>query len=390
MRERTASPRTVPSDRPAREGRPAGACVPLTSHPAAPRGDPREATRPSPAASPRRRAGRAALALPAAVLPAAMLPAAALLGAAMAGAAMAEPPALVLPLDCELGEGCYVQNHFDRDDGPGFEDVACGTLGYDGHGGTDIALPDLAAMRAGVDVLAAASGVVLGTRDGMPDISFRDPEAPDIAGRECGNGASIDHGDGWTTQYCHMAEGSVAVRPGERVEAGRRLGRVGLSGETEFPHVHLTVRRGEARVDPFDSSGGACGAPEPETLWADGTAYVPTGVIGAGLMDRAPEWEEVKAGGLDARRGSRGAPIVLWGHAFGGRPGDLMRLAVEGPDGVVLDEAREVSRTQAAYYFAEGRRAPEGGWPAGAYRGRVEVERDGEILDAGEARFEIE
>ena len=107
-------------------------------------------------------------------------------------------------------------------------------------------------------------------------------------------------------------------------------------------------------------------------------------------MDRVPEWEDVQAGGLGARRGARAEPIVLWGHAFGGRPGDLMRLVIEGPGGVVLDEAREVERTQAAYYFAEGRRVPEGGWPAGAYVGRVEIERDGEILDAGEARIEIE
>ena len=304
-------------------------------------------------------------------------------------AARADPPALVLPLDCALGETCYVQNYLDRDPGPGFEDVACGALGYDGHEGTDFALPTLAAMRAGVDVLAAAPGVVLGRRDGMPDVSFRDPGAPDVEGRECGNGVSIEHGDGWTTQYCHMARGSVAVRVGERVEAGDVLGRIGLSGETEFPHVHLSLRRGEEHVDPFDAGGAPCGA-EPEPLWADGTAYVPAGVIGAGLMDRVPEWDEVKAGGLDARKVSRDAPLVLWGHAFGGRPGDLMRLVIEGPEGTVLDGAQQVERTQAAYYFAEGRRAPEGGWPAGAYAGRVEIERDGEILDTLTATIEID
>ena len=312
----------------------------------------------------------------------------ALAAAALAPSASAEPPALRMPVDCALGESCYIQNYFDRDPGPGFEDVACGALGYDEHGGTDFALADLRAMRAGVDVLAAAPGVVLGRRDGMPDVSFRDPAAPDLTDRECGNGVSIDHGDGWTTQYCHMARGSVAVRTGERVEAGQRLGRIGLSGQTEFPHLHLSVRRDEESVDPFDTSDGPCGGDEPVSLWADETAYVPTGVIGAGLMDRVPEWREVR-NGLDAGSGARDAPIVLWGHAFGGRPGDGMRLVIEGPEGVVLDERRRVERTQAAYYFAEGHRAPEGGWPAGAYLGRVEIERDGEVLDTGEAQVEV-
>ena len=32
------------------------------------------------------------------------------------------------------------------------------------------------------------------------------------AGRNCGNGVTLDHGDGWQTQYCHMRRGSVAVK----------------------------------------------------------------------------------------------------------------------------------------------------------------------------------
>ena len=304
--------------------------------------------------------------------------------------AAADPPALVLPVDCALGKTCYVQNYLDRDPGPGFADVACGPLAYDGHGGTDFALPDLAAMEAGVDVLAAAPGVVMGTREGMPDVSFRDPSAPDLAARECGNGVSIDHGDGWSTQYCHLARDSLTVRPGARVEAGQVLGRIGLSGQTEFPHLHLTVRHDGARVDPFDASGTSCEDGRLDPLWAEPIAYVPTGVIGAGLLDRVPEWAEVTAGGLGAHPRGRDAPLVLWGHAFGGRPGDVMRLRIDGPGGVVIEEAREVGEIQAAYFFAEGRRAPAGGWPRGTYVGRVEILRDRTVMDRAEARAALD
>ena len=288
-----------------------------------------------------------------------------------------------------LGETCHVQNYVDRDPGPGFRDLACGRLSYDGHGGTDVALPDLAAMRAGVDVLAAAAGVVMGTRDGMPDVSFRDPAAPALGARECGNGVSIDHGDGWSTQYCHLAEGSVAVRPGARVGAGQRLGRIGLSGQTEFPHLHLTLRHEEERVDPFDADGGPCGR-EAESLWKDGIAYVPAGVIGAGLLDRPPEWGEIAAGGLGKHPGGRDAPIVLWGHAFGGRADDAMRLRIEGPGGPVLDVTWPVRETLASYFFAQGRRPPEGGWPPGDYAGTVEIVRDGDVLDTRRATIAID
>ena len=302
--------------------------------------------------------------------------------------ALAEPFSLAMPVDCVLGESCYIQNHFDHDPGPGFEDYACGPLGYDEHAGVDFALPDLAAMAAGVDVLAAAPGEVLGTRDGMPDVSFRDPGAPDLATRECGNGVSIEHGDGWTTQYCHLARGSVTVRPGERVEAGRPLGRIGLSGQTEFPHLHLSLRRDGERVDPFDVDGAGCDG-EPAALWAEPIPYVATGLASVGLLDRVPDWGEVRAGGLVPYPEGDAAPLVLWGHAFGGRPGDVMRLRIEGPDGTVMEEAPALDRAQAAYYRAQGVRPPEGEWPPGTYTGHVDLVRDGAVVDRGTTEVAI-
>lgn len=314
--------------------------------------------------------------------------AAALVAAPLAPSAQGAPPALALPIDCALGETCFVQNHVDRDPGPGFADVACGALGYPGHDGTDFALPDLAAMAAGVDVLASAPGVVMRTRDGRPDVSVRDPAAPSVAGRECGNGVSLDHGGGWSTQYCHLARGSIAVRPGDRVETGDVLGRVGLSGNTEFPHVHLAVRHDGETVDPYDASGTACGDGRLDPLWAEPLPYVSTGVTSAGFLERAPEWGEVKAGGL-VHGGARDAPLVLWGQAFGGRAGDAMRLRIEGPGGAVMEGSPTLSRTQVAYFFAEGQYPPEGGWPPGRYTGLVEIRRGGAVMDRAETALTI-
>ena len=50
---------------------------------------------------------------------------------------------------------------------------------------------------AGVPVLAAAPGVVRGTRDGETDRLVRsDIERAAVKDRECGNGVVIDHGGG--------------------------------------------------------------------------------------------------------------------------------------------------------------------------------------------------
>ncbi len=121
----------------------------------------------------------------------------------------------------------------------------------------------------GVDVLAAAPGRVLRMRDGVPDISARDRRAPAVEGTECGNGLIVAHGGGWETQYCHLAKGSIAVQPGEMVGAGQRLGRVGMSGLAEFPHLHFTLRRNGKIVDPFapQAAPGTCGDSAPSSLW---------------------------------------------------------------------------------------------------------------------------
>ena len=92
-------------------------------------------------------------------------------------------------------------------------------------------------------------------------------------GRDCGNGVVIDHDDGWQTQYCHLRRGSVGVTRGQAVARGDRLGVVGMSGRTQFPHLHLSVRRDGAVIDPFAPSDpprctdAAQTAPAP--LWSD-------------------------------------------------------------------------------------------------------------------------
>ncbi|MEZ5722897.1 MAG: M23 family metallopeptidase [Paracoccaceae bacterium] len=138
-------------------------------------------------------------------------------------------------------------------------------------------------------MLAAAPGEVRALRDGMPDLGLAGTPPDLLDGQECGNGVLIDHGNGWETQYCHLRAGSVAVAEGDRVERGDRIGLVGYSGHTEFPHVHLGVRHDGAVIDPFDSDGTrVCGADDgpDDDLWAAPPGYRAGGVVAAGLLTR--------------------------------------------------------------------------------------------------------
>lgn len=147
---------------------------------------------------------------------------------------------------------CFIQNYVDVGPEHGGQDCYTQSRSYEQHKGTDFRV-SYDAMLAGVDVLAAANGTVLRTRDGMDDVFFQDGTI-DVEGRECGNGVIIDHGDGWQTQYCHLKKDSVLVAQGESVKAGSVIGQVGLSGRTEFAHVHFQVAcRGEI-VCPFSGA----------------------------------------------------------------------------------------------------------------------------------------
>lgn len=306
----------------------------------------------------------------------------------LAPAASAGAFEMALPVDCTLGDICHIQNYFDRDTGAGWQDVGCGALSYDGHDGTDFALPTLAAMRAGVDVLAPAAGTVRGVRDGMPDIPRDDPAAPPLDGRDCGNGVAIDHGGGWETQLCHLMQGSVTVKAGDRVEAGTVLGRVGLSGNTVFPHVHIAVRKDGKELDPFNPDEAAtCGTPPGQDLWADDIAYDGFGFLGAGFADAVPDYAAIRTGLPPRETFPADAPaLVFWGYFFGARAGDVLTLAITGPEGEVIRQDVTLDRTQAQAFRATGRKA-RGAWPAGEYRGEAVLIRDG--LEVGRTGLSI-
>ena len=286
---------------------------------------------------------------------------------------------LILPVDCVLGDTCYIQQFVDHDKSEDASDFRCGPQTYDTHKGTDFALPSQADLSLGFDVLAAADGIIYAIRDSMPDAIQGVEGAPDVTGKECGNGLVIRHSEGWETQYCHMAKGSILVEVGQSVSAGDSLGHIGLSGKTQFPHLHFSVRKDGEVIDPFSPIGQSC-SNDSATLWSDELPTPAGGVVSAGFAPGIPEYLAVKAGTAAAESLAPDQNIVFWGFAFGGRQDDILRITILGPDGPFHTNEFKIERDKAQFMRASGRRAPVEGWPKGLYQGQASLIRDGNLI----------
>lgn len=299
----------------------------------------------------------------------------------------AAAPVLDLPVDCDPSAECSIQKYFDHDPGPGRLDYACGRLSRDGDTGTDFRLANYPAMDRGVSVLAAADGVVRAVRDGMDDVSVRDTDAASIEGREAGNAVAVTHGNGWETQYSHLKRGSIGVKVGDAVKVGDVLGEVGLSGNTEFPHVEFTVRRSGVAVDPFVGAGEfrLCGeATDP--LWSEAAlaklAYRPAVILSSGFHSGPADAQAARIGDYDrAAVDASAAALVFWVDLSGAQKDDHERLVMTGPDGkelVRLD--RVLEENNISWFVFAGAKKPEKGWKIGDYRAEYSLTRDGEVL----------
>ncbi len=304
--------------------------------------------------------------------------------------ATARGPELSLPIKCQIGSHCFIQQYVDTDTGKDSRDYTCGGQSYDGHKGTDlrVRLSDLKAP--GVAVLSAAAGMVRSARDGVPDRLVRDKkDRARVKNRECGNGVVIDHGAGWQTQYCHMRQNSLKVRPGDWVRQGQNLGLVGYSGLAQFAHLHLAVRHNGKVIDPFSGrtpGSGTCGAGGGKPLWDATTsralAYRPGSIVDVGFAEKpisqsaAESSPLVRPGDVSAMRS-----MVAWIWAVNLRTDDRLEVSFKGPTGnLAAAHKAAMNRHKAQYVLSTGKKKPPSGWPSGRYVAEGKIVRAGKTI----------
>ena len=98
----------------------------------------------------------------------------------------------------------------------------------------------------GADVLAVSDGVVVAARDDFtePATLAGAPERISI-GDATGVYVTLDIGGGRYAFYEHLQPG-LAVKVGQKVHRGERLGKLGFTGQASSPHLHFHVANATA------------------------------------------------------------------------------------------------------------------------------------------------
>jgi hypothetical protein len=94
----------------------------------------------------------------------------------------------------------------------------------------------------GESILAPGAGTVITVVDSVPD----NPPGKINDASPAGNHLILDHGKGEHSLLAHLRRGSVAVKVGDEVKAGDRVGECGNSGRSTEPHLHYHLQTGRA------------------------------------------------------------------------------------------------------------------------------------------------
>ncbi|MDI2097757.1 M23 family metallopeptidase [Ruicaihuangia caeni] len=126
--------------------------------------------------------------------------------------------------------------------------VPAGSKISSGFGGRSAPCAGCSTNHDGVDFTPGA---------GTPVAALADGVVTEVGNPSGGLGvyAMIEHvidGARYTSVYGHMQLGSLSVAVGQQVTAGQQLGRVGSTGQSTGPHLHLELwDAADGRLDPL-------------------------------------------------------------------------------------------------------------------------------------------
>jgi hypothetical protein len=253
------------------------------------------------------------------------------------------------------------------------QDYNCGTRTYDntsgGHSGTDMTINPFKWKLMDdrmVQVVAAATGVIVFKEDGHYDRNYN---APDSAA----NSVIVWHpGDGSKALYLHLKKFSLTTKNvGDTIYAGEFIGFIGSSGVSTGPHLHFEIR--DSSNTPVDPFFGPCNAGIQSSWWTQQHPYYDTDILSITTHTRLVDWgnnlndAEIT---WESDQFSPGDSIKFYSYLRSFFPGDTFQLKVFRPDGTLFYGPSKGGASQfySSYYMYRSSKLPsnatQGVWRA--------------------------
>ncbi|WP_374414726.1 M23 family metallopeptidase [Novosphingobium colocasiae] len=104
------------------------------------------------------------------------------------------------------------------------------------------------AYHSGLDIATGASGTpYVAPADGVVILAAERPFTLE------GNLLMLDHGMGLNSAFLHSSQ--LLVKEGDVVRQGQVIARIGMTGRATGPHLHWSMKWGDARLDPLLFTG---------------------------------------------------------------------------------------------------------------------------------------
>ena len=288
---------------------------------------------------------------------------------------------LDMPLKCNYGTDCFIQNYVDTTLKQKKQalDYQCSTLTYNGHKGTDFRIKNYKALENNYQIVAAADGIVKAVRNNAEDYEYI-KDGSTVTGKECGNGIVIRHLSGFETQYCHLRKDSIKVRAGAKINSGDLIGIMGMSGKTEFPHLHFEVRKNGKIIDPFLSEQPVdnlnCNSTK-NPIWkkqiSDLLQYIPLVILDSGFTDQIPQdSQQASELSLQNNISANSSQLIFWFEIIGIKKDDVLTMVIIDPDNnIIVQNTKKPAKNQARYFQYIGKKNLK--LKAGIYSGQIVI-----------------
>lgn len=199
-----------------------------------------------------------------------------------------------------------------------------------------------------------------------------------------------------------MLKDSITIKENQEVKKGQVLGFVGLSGKTEFPHLHITVKRNNIVLDPFlgtePSINYNCNnssQTDKASLWDDATyaklKYIDTAILNFYTTTKIPTKFLARTGQYrESTIDKNSKNIILWADIMGVQKGDNILFEIVDTNGNnVFKSIQEVPKKYVLYFIYAGERLNKNKFSKGEYTSKLTLTRDNKVVTSSSKSISV-